>query len=47
VVCFIDKAKEGSYFTITPYILTRYNKDMPLIAISYEPYDEQCLAERF
>jgi len=44
-VCFIDKANEGSYFSITPYILTRYNKEMPLIAISFELYDERCLVE--
>ncbi|MFN8693251.1 MAG: hypothetical protein ACK5XX_02480 [Holosporales bacterium] len=42
-VCFTDRAKEGSYYTVTPLILTRYSESMPLIALAHAPYYAECL----
>ena len=35
----------GTYYTAKPLLLTRYSKNGPLIAISYEPDDKRCQAK--
>jgi hypothetical protein len=42
VICFTDKAKGGSYATVTPYLLTRYDAKGPLIALAYKPDTKAC-----
>lgn len=44
-ICFTDDAKIGTYLTVQPYLLTRYNFDMSLIALSYTPYHKDCLPQ--
>lgn len=34
IVCWRDQAKGGTYRTTTPYLLTRYSADTPLVAIA-------------
>jgi len=43
-VCFLDQALQGTYLTRTPYVLTRYSSDAPLVALSYEPDFDSCRA---
>jgi len=40
VICWSDHAPGGSYQTRTPYLLTRYSADAPLVAIAMSPPDE-------
>jgi len=46
-VCFVDDGHGagGTYFSVQPLLLTRYSKNGPLIAISYEPDDKRCQAK--
>lgn len=42
VVCFVDKAKTGSYSTSAPYLLTRYDDDGPIIALAFTSENPAC-----
>jgi hypothetical protein len=43
LICFADETiGDGTYQTRTPYQLTRYSADTPLIAIAAEAYSEDC-----
>lgn len=41
-ICFIDKAKKGSYNSLQPILLTRYHNNDALVALSYEPTLKDC-----
>ncbi len=38
-ICFTDDGRDagGSYYTVDPYVLTRYSRNGPLIAIAFDP----------
>lgn len=36
VICFTDQAKEGSYLTVQPLLITRFSNATPAIALKYE-----------
>jgi hypothetical protein len=43
LVCFVDKAKVGTYNTQKPLLLTRYSSNSDIIAIAFEPHNESCV----
>lgn len=43
VICFKDDSIDGNtYYMTTPYLLTRYSHDMPVIALAYFPLHKNC-----
>jgi len=41
-VCFIDDALKAYYYSQNTILMTRYSKDMPLIALDYQPHYDGC-----
>jgi hypothetical protein len=41
-ICFSEQSHAGTYRARSPYLLTRYSNEGPLIAIAFQVYDKRC-----